>query len=116
MNRALAVRRVHDTRGIVMVPSRATDAVLRGLLRAYVEEHGPEGLLVRHKQPFTRAQLERLFKVPRGTNLPRRGILYWELPIWRARRAMFALMAETGMRNSEVAGPFSQRSLRRANL
>lgn len=54
MNRVTAIRRIHDREGWKMVPSSALQTVLKGLLRIYVEENGPEGLLVRHKQPFSR--------------------------------------------------------------
>ena len=54
LNRAVAVMRCHTARGIRMIPTSAVADVLKGLHRKYVEEHGPEGLFVRHKQPFTR--------------------------------------------------------------
>ncbi|MEM1044320.1 MAG: NADAR domain-containing protein [Bacteroidota bacterium] len=96
MNSVIAVRRVHrDHYDIEMVSTRRLGRVLKGLLRAFVREHGADALLPARKEPMTRELLSALLALPFDDSDP--AVLMF--------RAMLCVCFQAGFRKSEVAIP-----------
>jgi len=111
MNAVLAVRRVHrDAHDIEMVSTRSLGRVLKGLLRTFVREHGPDALLPQRKEPMTREILSALLALPFSPDDAAEFMF----------RAMMCVCFQAGFRKSEVCIPddasFGRDRLRRSAL
>jgi hypothetical protein len=47
----------YKRRGIELAPMTLATMALKGLLREYVEVHGPESLIPKRKEPFTQEEI-----------------------------------------------------------
>jgi len=74
-----------------------------GMLRQYIQDHGPEALIPKRKEPLTNEIIAQLITMPNGTIFGPRSTLQWERPGMESLRAMFAFCAQTGARKSEVS-------------
>ena len=79
-----------------------------GLIREYIDLHGAEALLPHRKEPLTNEIIVRLLSDDfQGTDLGstsrNRRIVDWTTGEFSSLRAMFATLAQTGMRKAEVA-------------
>jgi hypothetical protein len=100
-----AVRRIHRRRLITMVPLSHVTPVLRGMLRAFIREHGVASLIPERKLPLTNSIIAGMLATPegsqRGTQPPVSRASYY----WTAMFACFECAAETGGRAFEFIGP-----------
>ena len=98
------VRRVHIKRmGIAPVSLTSAVQVCEGLMREYVETHGPEALLPERKEPLTRQLIIQLLTLAAGTKFPGAPPVDYSEHPWVAIRAMMATLAQCGFRKAEVA-------------
>jgi hypothetical protein len=72
-------------------------------MRDYIELHGPDALMPHRKEPLTNPLIRKLLTLAEGTELARGKYLYWASPKYASLRAMFATLAQTGMRKAEVS-------------
>ena len=100
------VRRAHFRMGIETAPLTAAVRACDGALREYVELHGPECLVPTRKEPLPPTLVREL--VGQGTILVNGKLLTtkyhleWDTPVFGSLRALFATLAQTGMRKAEV--------------
>lgn len=100
------VRRIHVKRlGIESVSLTAAVQVCDGMLREYAERHGPEALIPRRKEPFTRELIEGMLNIPSGTRLSNGAVVNWDTLEWRMVRALLCFMAQSGARKCTVSLP-----------
>jgi len=113
------VRRVHKRLGTPMVPLTMAVVLVNRLLDNYVRLHGHDALQPKRKEPLTNPIICAMLSLPQGTPVGKRRVDWSQLE-WIALRAMYATLAQTGMRKSEVAlpadDPFGKRHLSRAAL
>jgi len=102
-----------------MVSCTQLCAVLKGLTKAFILEHGAEALLPARREPLGPDLLRRLLRTPKGTVLGTTQV-DWNSTIFLCLGGMFALGGGTGFRKSEVALPsqttFDDRRLSRASV
>jgi hypothetical protein len=97
-----SVRKVHEMRGITMVPISSVQAVFKGALARHIKLYGVDSLLPDTKQPFHKAHVHRLANLPEGTKLGSKT--YRKADTWcRSWDAYVATSAATGFRKAEVA-------------
>ena len=102
------MRRAHLRQGIDTVSLQMAVRACQGLLRRYIELHGADALIPKRKEPLTNDIIRRLLAMPDGTSLGPRRRLEWRSERFVALRAIYATLAQTGMRKAEVAlGPTS---------
>lgn len=100
------VRRIHVKRlGIETVSLTAAVQVCDGMLREYAERHGPEALIPRRKEPFTRELILGLLNISNGTRLSDGSTVNWDTLEWRMMRALICFMAQSGFRKCTVSLP-----------
>ena len=113
------VRRIHRRHNVSMVSCTQLSAVLKGLTKAFILEHGAEALLPARRDPLGPDLLRRLLRTPKGTVLGTTRV-DWNSTIFLCLGGMFALGGGTGFRKSEVALPsqtaFDDRRLSRASV
>ena len=113
------VRRAHKRLGITMAPLTLAVQATERLIQRYRDEHGPEALQPRRKEPLTNAIVVALLTLPTGTVVGSTAVDYARLE-WISLRAQYAVHAQTGMRKSETCIPngraFGKKHLSRANL
>ena len=113
------VRRAHKRLGITMAPLTLAVQATERLIQRYRDEHGPEALQPRRKEPLTNAIVVALLTLPAGTVVGSTAVDYARLE-WISLRAQYAVHAQTGMRKSETCIPngraFGKKHLSRANL
>ena len=118
-NVVLHVRRVHKRMGYPLVQIYQVQQTLDSLMHAYCEEHGPEFLLPKRKDPFRAGQVEALLSLcdSNGIRLGNTTTDHSKLQ-WVSMSAMIATMAQSGMRKDEVTSKraFTKRDLSRASL
>ena len=102
MNVIYSVRRYHRAAGITMVTLASVTLTLRGLLRRFVREQGPEALIPQRKQHFEPEILVSLLDVPAGAQL---GSVVWkpESRFGLNHRGFHAYLRESGARGGDVA-------------
>ena len=104
----LAVRRMHNRLGILMVPFKLLSKMLKGLKRRFVFEHGVEALLARRKKPIFFPVLVKLLAV---MSVPLAGGGVWERDslLGASTVAMICLLYSSGFRKAEIttSGPSS---------
>ena len=123
------VRRVHKRLGTPMAPLTMACVLMNKLLDNYVRRHGHDALMPKRKEPLTNPIICALLYLAQGTPvggsgsgkaLPSSAKVDWAACEWVSVRAMFATLAQTGMRKSEVALPageeFGKRHLSRAAI
>ena len=119
------IRRVHRRLGTPMAPLTMASTLTARLLARYVRTHGADALMPKRKEPLTNPIITSLLQLPHHTPVgpqPRgKGLrVDWCQLEWTSLRAMFATLAQTGMRKAEVALPagdtFGKVHLSRANL
>ena len=93
-------RRTHQRMGITMAPLTMASRVLKGLCRAYVEQHGVRD--VRRKLPLDNGLINGMLMTPEDAEY---GGLRWSWVSYRgvATRACFETQFECGMRKDEVS-------------
>jgi site-specific DNA-cytosine methylase len=97
-----SVRKVHQMRGITMVPISSVSAVFKGCMARHVKLYGVESLLPDTKQPFHKVHVHRLAHLPDGAKLGSK--IFRRAETWcRSWDAYVATSASTGMRKAEVA-------------
>ena len=113
------VRRVHKRLGVPMAPLTMAVVLVNRLLDDYVRRHGHDALQPKRKEPLTNPIIIGMLHLPDGTPIGSARV-DWTALGWVALRAMYATLAQTGMRKSEVALPanetFCKRHLSRAAL
>ena len=113
------VRRIHRRHNVSMVSCTQLSAVLKGLTKAFILEHGAEALLPARREPLGPDLLRRLLRTPKGTVLGTARV-DWNSTIFLCLGGMFALGGGTGFRKSEVALPsqtaFDDRRLCRTSV
>ena len=119
---------MHKRIGTPMAPLTMACVLVNRLLDDYVRRHGHDALMPKRKEPLTNQIIISMLYLPRGTPveggkckaLPTSGRVDWNELEWRSVRAMFATLAQTGMRKAEVSLPasekFGKRHLSRAAL
>lgn len=105
------VRRVHLKRFNLphFVPLTTAVQACDGLIRKYMEEHGPEALQPQRKEPLTKQMILKLlgdhlkgaFVGTRGDHAKMR--VDWGVTPWAGWRALVATMAQTGFRKADVS-------------
>ena len=95
------IKRSFQRLGIETVPLSAAVKACDGLLRQYVEDHGPESLIPHRKEPLTMDIILGMLGQT-GGNIGRR-LLNWAEPAMCSLRTMFHTLAQTGFRKSEVS-------------
>jgi integrase len=103
MNVLRGVRRAHLRQRVDTVALQAAVRACGGLMRDYIELHGPDALMPHRKEPLTNPLIRKLLTLAEGTELARGKYLYWASPKYASLRAMFATLAQTGMRKAEVS-------------
>ena len=100
------VRRAHFRLGVETAPLTAAVRACDGALREYVELHGPECLVPTRKEPLPPTLVRELVGqgsiLVNGKLLTTKYHLDWDTPVFSSLRAMFATLAQTGMRKAEV--------------
>ena len=101
LNVIRCMRRAFMRLGIETVPLTAAVKACDGLLRDYIEQHGPEALIPHRKEPLTMPIIEGMLGLEGGKlgRVP----LDWTRPEMRSLRCMFHVLAQTGFRKSEVS-------------
>ena len=97
------VRRAHLRQQIDTVSLQAAVRACQGLMREYVEIHGADALLPHRREPLTNKHIKALLAMPEGTYLTPRKRLKWAESSHRSLRAIYATLAQTGMRKGEVS-------------
>ena len=117
------VRRIHRRHNVDMVSCKQLSAVLKGLTKAFIMEHGAEALLPQRREPLGPELLRRLLAGDPATRDGAKlgsGTIDWSSPVFICLGAMFALGGGTGFRKSEVALPanvvFDDRRLSRSSV
>ena len=112
------IKRSFQRLGIETVPLTAAVKACDGLLRQYIEDHGPEELIPHRKEPLTTEIIEAIL-AQEGGKIGRRQ-LDWTEPAMCSLRAMFHTLAQTGFRKSEVSlhekATFGRQHLTMANV
>jgi hypothetical protein len=72
-------------------------------MREYIEIHGADALLPHRREPLTNKHIKALLAMPEGTYLTPRKRLRWAESSYRSLRAIYATLAQTGMRKGEVS-------------
>ena len=103
MNVLRGVRRAHLRQRVDTVALQAAVRACGGLMRDYIELHGADALMPHRKEPLTNPLIRGLLTLANGTELARGKYLYWASPRYASLRAMFATLAQTGMRKAEVS-------------
>ena len=105
VKKLLGVRRLHRTRWppVEMVPMSAVNAVLKGMMREFIDAHGFRSLIPKRKLPLTNDLIYGMLEVADGA---RRGGLAVarESYYWLSMFTLFTVNAEVGMRKDEVTG------------
>jgi len=116
-------RRVHLRHNVSMVSCKQLSAVLKGLTKAFIMEHGAEALLPQRREPLGPELLRRLLAGDPATSDGAKlgsGRIDWPSHIFTCLDTMFALGGGTGFRKSEVALPtnaaFDDRRLSRPSV
>ena len=111
------VRRCHRTRWppVEMVPMAAVNAVLKGMMREFIDAHGFRSLVPKRKLPLTNDLICGMLEVADGA---RRGALVVarESYYWLSMFTLFTVDAEVGMRKEEVTGDKSRNGITFASL
>lgn len=94
------IRRQHKRQQINTVPLTAAVNACDGLLRDYAELHGPEALIPRRREPLTNEIIQGLLSMEGKVG---RRTIEWNGEFWGSLKAMFATLAQTGMRKAEVS-------------
>ena len=123
------IRRVHKRLGTPMAPLSLACVLVNKLLDDYVRVNGADALMPKRKEPLTNVIIRAMLFLPNGTPMggaqprgapPTSARVDWRALEWISVRAMFATLAQTGMRKAEVALPagdaFGAKHLSRANL
>ena len=97
------VRRAHLRQQIDTVSLQAAVRACQGLMREYVEIHGADALLPHRREPLTNKHIKALLAMPEGTYLTPRKQLKWADSGHSSLRAIYATLAQTGMRKGEVS-------------
>ena len=95
------IKRAFQRLGIETVPLTAAVKACDGMLRVYIETHGPEALIPHRKEPLTLDIITGML-AQEGGKLGRVP-LDWARPEMQSLRAMFHTLAQTGFRKSEVS-------------
>ena len=104
MNVILGVRRLHKRLGIVLPPCSLAAAAMKGLLRDFVDVHGHRYLLKRKALAFDQATVRSLCNLRSalaGRRVGSRTI--GDTAFWITVEALWAALAQTGLRKDEVA-------------
>ena len=105
VKKLLAVRRRHRTRWppVEMASMSAVNAVLKGMMREYINAHGFRSLVPKRKLPLTNDLINGMLEVADGT---RRGslVVARESYYWLSMLTLFTVNAEVGMRKDEPTG------------
>ena len=101
------VRRELQRPGKKTVSLEAAVRACDGLLREYIDEHGQDALLPHRKEPLTNEIIVALLSDGMQDKAigPRGRVVDWSAAEFSSLRAMFATLAQTGMRKSEVSIP-----------
>jgi integrase len=123
MNVLRGCRRAHARQGVDTVSLASAVRATQGLLRQYVALHGVDALLPKRKEPLTNSMIKRLLGLlAAGAITPVDGgrPLDWGATRYRSLPALFATLAQTGMRKAEISlGPkvaFGKTHLSMANV
>ena len=101
---ARGIKRAMARLGIITVPLTAAVRACEGLLRRYIEDHGPESLIPHRKEPLTQSIIDGLLSLGKRSEVRiGRRVLDWQAPGWASLRAMYHTLAQTGFRKSEVS-------------
>ena len=103
MNVLRGVRRAHLRQRVDTVSLQAAVRACGGLMRDYIELHGADALLPHRKEPLTNPLIRSLLTLADGTELARGKYLHWSTPRYASLRALYATLAQTGMRKAEVS-------------
>ena len=103
MNVLRGVRRAHLRQRVDTVSLQAAVRACGGLMRDYIELHGPDALMPHRKEPLTNPLIRGLLTLADGSQLARGKHLYWSSPRYSSLRALYATLAQTGMRKAEVS-------------
>ena len=99
-----AVRRIHKRFNVQMVSCQQLSAVMAGLVKAHIAEHGYDSILSHRKEPIDPPLLRRLLAVPAGTKLGTKT-LDPSSPFFLSLLACFAVAMSTGFRKNEALTP-----------
>jgi hypothetical protein len=115
----LGVRKVHAKRDIELTPTKLVSMTVKRLCRRHLADFGADSLVPKRKEPFTRAMILALLRIPDGLRIGP-YTLTWDSRLGRALRAFIIVLASTGMRKGEVSitsrERFDRTSASRANL
>ena len=100
---------------IDMVSLSQVQLACKGLCREYIEAHGVASLVPERKLPLTNRLIDGMLACPDGA---RRGGLCvdWSTYRWKALRAVFATLAESGERKDEIAKASAQTKFRKGRF
>jgi integrase len=101
-----AVRRIHKRCNVQMVSCQQLSAVMAGLVKAHITDHGYDSILSHRKEPIDPPLLRRLLAVPAGTKLGQK-LLDLTSPFFLSLFTSFAVAMSTGFRKSEALTPDS---------
>ena len=101
LNMVLAVRRVHGRAQITLPPCKALQAVLKGMLRQHVEEHGADSLRPEQADPLTVEDRAAIYAVPDGTRLKSGDVVRWTSLLFVSFRALLDTLCDTGGRKAD---------------
>ena len=100
------MRRAHKRDGINTVSLQAATQAADGLLRDFLEEHGPLALIPKRKEPLTNEEIAEIFDFWGYLKVGKQDVLLdWAKPRHSSLLAMFHVLAQTGMRKAEVSLP-----------
>ena len=113
------VRRMHVRLGMPFAPLAAAARATAFKLKEYVERHGHDALMPHRKEPLTNEMIVGLLSLD-GRKISQRMTVNRLEPKWAMIFALYATLAQTGMRKAEVALPagkqFGRQHLSRASL
>jgi hypothetical protein len=99
-----AVRRIHKRHNVQMVSCQQLSAVMAGLVKTHIAEHGYDSILSHRKEPIDPPLLRRLLTLPAGTKLGNKT-LDLSNPFFLSLFASFAVAMSTGFRKNEALTP-----------
>jgi len=119
-----SIRRSHAlVTGIELVKTPQINKIIRGFLRSYVQQFGPDVLVPKRKEPMRMSVVKQMVNLPSGSRISPSGryaVIHWLDPFWTSWRACLLTMLSTGFRKNEISlhssAVFTKGRLSRASI
>ena len=112
-----AVAREHKKRGFQMAPLSLVMKVMAGMMHRYVLINGTDSLTPARKNPLTNEMIDAMIGLEEGASAEGFSfVVRWHDAFWQGVLATIVVLAETGMRKSDVSKPTEATPFARGRL